>query len=138
MRSLLCIAIALAATAAAQDARRVVSPIAIQGSWLGAPGAAPTDCAADGFIVGFGTNNGQTFLMTVQHRVDGVAPLDGRKTSFKVVEPPVGAPLRLEVFLSSPDSEIAIDVVTGSRLELVPAGPDKSYGQTSLFLTRCA
>ncbi|BCW91153.1 hypothetical protein sos41_43330 [Alphaproteobacteria bacterium SO-S41] len=134
--------IALAATASAQEARRAVNPLAIQGRWLGTPGALPTECTVDGYIVLFGTNDGKKFQMGVQPRTGGVAPLNPKNTIYNVIEPPAGAPTRLEIFLEA-DADgqklrMGIDQTGGSTLEIVPAGADGAYAQTSLFLRRCS
>lgn len=142
-RTLAWFTLGLTAVAAAQQPppvteRRKINPVAIHGTWIGLPGTMPTDCAADGFMVALGTTNGQTFQMTVQHRQNGLAPLKGKETLFTVMEPPPGAPLRIDVFLTSKDSDMGVVIRTGSAMELVPAGPDKAYGATSLFLKRCS
>ena len=58
-------------------------------------------------------------------------------TDYKVMEPPATAPVRLEIFLTSEKGDLGIDQLTGSTLELVPAGADKTYPATSLYLRRC-
>ncbi len=117
--------------------RRVISPVALQGNWIGAPGAVPEDCNGDGYLVGFGTGDGKVFNMTVRRREGGVAPLNGTTTRMEVVPPPPNTPLRIDVFLSGPGSDIGIAIRTGSAMEMIPAGPDKTYPATSLFLRRC-
>lgn len=117
--------------------RRTINPVAVQGSWLGTPGAMPTDCKGDGFVILFGTNNGQTFQMSVQQRVGGTSSQLPTETLLKVVPPPDGAPLRVDVFLQGGKTELGIAILTGSKMELIPAGADKTYGQTSLHLMRC-
>lgn len=132
---LLAAAIGLAVSAHAEE-RRAVSPLAIYGSWLGTVGDFPQSCQSDGYIVYFGAVNDTSFRMTVVPRTGGVAGAE-IVTDYKVVPPPEGAPVRLEVFLSGDKGDLAVDHL-GSRLELVPAGPDKTYPATSLYLMRCA
>ncbi|MCC6917572.1 MAG: hypothetical protein IT548_00115 [Alphaproteobacteria bacterium] len=141
----LALGIALAMPAAAGDIpgaataqRRTISPIALQGNWLGTPGRMPTDCAADGFYIGFGTNDGKTFNMSVRQRTGGVMPLNSKDTLMNVVPPPPNTPIRIDVFLAGQGSEIGVAIRTGSAMELIPAGADKSYAATSLYLMRCA
>lgn len=135
-RIVLLAAAAAVAFAAHAEERRKVSPLAIYGTWLGTQGAYPTDCKGDGFVITFGAVNDKAFRMTVGQRVNG-APGLGAITDYKVVEPPATAPLRLEIFLSGEKSEIGIDHTGGSMLEIVPAGADKTYSATSLYLRRC-
>ena len=138
------LAAATVSLASAQQAeeRRKVSPIAIQGRWLGTPGALPPECGIDGFIIGFGTNNGQTFNMSVQKRETGIAPLKAFETVYRVIEPPAGAPLRIELFLEAEkDGQklvMGIDHTGGSTLEIVPAGTGGNFPATSLYLRRCS
>ena len=141
--SLALLAAALAATAftAAAEERRKVNPLAIQGRWLGTPGALPATCDVDGYIIGFGTNDGKKFQMGVQKRENGVAPLNAINTIYVAIEPPAGAPVRLEIFLEmekdGQKSVMGIDQTGGSTLEIVPAGADGTFPATSLFLRRC-
>ncbi len=123
---------------AATHQRRTISPIALQGNWLGTPGAMPTDCTADGFYIGFGTSDGVMFNMSVRQRTGGVMTPDSKDTLMRVVPPPPNTPVRIDIFLASPESEIGIAIKTGSAMELIPAGADKSYATTSLYLLRCA
>ena len=132
---LLAAAATLALSAHAQE-RRQVSPLAIYGTWFGTTGALPQSCDADGYVVTFGAVNDKSFRMTVASRTGGVGG-DGYVTDYKVVPPPENAPLRLEVFLTSDKGDLGIDLLTGSTLELVPAGADKTYPATSLYLRRC-
>lgn len=134
------LAVSTAAGQAAEQ-RREVNPLAIQGRWLGTPGALPETCDVDGFVIGFGTNTGQTFNMGVQKRENGVAPLMTTDTVYRVIPPPEGAPLRLEIFLQAEKEGqkliMGIDHLGGSTLEIVPAGPDGTFPATSLYLRRC-
>ncbi len=122
------------------EERRKVSPIVLQSRWLGLPGAKPADCKVDGFMVDFGTTDGKEYLMGVRQRVNGVAPMDARNTTYFVIDPPANAPTRLEIFLEATvngkKSRLGIDVLTGSAIEIVPEG-DGTYPATSLFLMRC-
>ncbi len=137
MRRLVFTAAALALVLAAQgEERRKLSPLAIYGNWLGTQGALPPDCEGDGFFVGFGANNAENFRMTVRPRKGGVLG-EATSTEYTVHEPPEGAPIRLEIFLTSDKGDLGIDQLTGSTLELVPAGPDKTYPATALYLRRC-
>ncbi len=135
-RLVLLAAAAVLAVSAHAEERRKVSPLAIYGVWLGTTGTFPTSCAVDGYIVAFGAVNDQSFRMTVTPRTGGVKGA-GVSTDYKVMEPPAGAPMRLEIFLTGEKGDLAVDHL-GSRLELVPAGLDKAYPATSLYLTRCA
>jgi hypothetical protein len=142
IRTLFVLAVALAPVAAAQqpppsDQRRSISPVAIQGNWMGAPGRMPEDCSGDGYLIGFGTGDGKTFIMSVRRRAGGVAPVNSTDTRMEVVPPPANTPTRIDVFLSGPGSDLGIAIRTGSAMELIPAGPDKSYASTSLYLKRC-
>lgn len=135
--ALTAIAVALAVTASAQE-RRQIDPLAIFGNWLGTTGAMPQTCDGDGFLVAFGSVDGKTFMMSVQKREGGVAPLRATETVYTVIPPPPTAPARVEIFLSNPEKgDLGVHVRTGSQLELVPAGADKTYPATSLFLKRC-
>lgn len=134
--------IALAATATAEETRRNVNPLAIQGRWLGTPGALPPECTVDGYIVLFGTSDGKKFQMGVQPRTGGVAPLNPKNTIYNVIEPPPGAPVRLEIFLEA-EAEgqklvMGIDQTGGSTLEIAPAGADGAFAATTLYLRRCS
>ena len=137
MRSfvLLAAAAALALSVSAEE-RRKVDPMAIYGTWLGAQGALPANCQADGFLVGFGAVRAGSFRMTVAPRTGGVKGAE-IGTDYKVMEPPATAPVRLEIFLTSEKGDLGIDQLTGSTLELVPAGADKTYPATSLYLRHC-
>ena len=135
-RLILLAAIAAIAFSANAEERRKVDAMAIYGSWLGAQGALPANCQADGYLVGFGAVNKESFRMTVTPRTGGVKGAD-IGTDYKVAEPPATAPLRLEIFLTSEKGDLGIDQLTGSTLELVPAGPDKTYPVTTLYLRRC-
>lgn len=137
MRRLIFLAAAAAVALSAQaEERRKLDPMAIYGSWLGTQGALPANCQADGYLVGFGAVNKESFRMTVTPRTGGVKGAD-IGTDYKVAPPPAGAPLRLELFLTSEKGDIGIDQLTGSTLELVPAGPDRTYPATALYLRRC-
>ncbi len=141
--ALLAAAVAATALTAAAEERRKVNPLAIQGMWLGTTGALPPNCEVDGFKVAFGTNNGKTWLMTVQPKITpkpGETPelVQPRETKYTVMEPPATAPVRLEVFLTGAKGDLAVDVLTGSTMELVPAGADKTYPATNLYLRRCS
>ena len=135
-------ALAMSALTAAAEERRKVNPLAIQGRWLGTPGALPTACDVDGYVIGFGTNDGKKFMMGVQKREGGVAPLNPINTIYFAIDPPEGAPVRLEIFLEGEKDgqkiRMGIDQTGGSTLELVPAGADNAYGATSLYLRRCS
>ena len=135
-RFLIPAAAAAAAFSAQAEDRRKLDPMAIYGSWLGTQGALPASCQADGFLVAFGAVNKESFRMTVTPRTGGVKGAE-TGTDYKVAEPPPGAPVRLEVFLTSDKGDLGIDQLTGSTLELVPAGPDKTYPVTTLYLRRC-
>ena len=138
----LAIAVAAGALTAAAEERRKVNPLAIQGRWLGTPGALPTACDVDGYIIGFGTNDGKKFLMGVQKRENGIAPLNPIETVYFAIDPPDGAPLHLEIFIEADKGgekiRMGIDHTGGSTLELVPAGTDNAYRATSLYLRRCS
>lgn len=135
-RFLLLAAAAAVAFAANAEERRKLSPMAIYGTWLGTQGALPPNCQSDGFLVGFGAVNMESFRMTVAPRTGGVKGAEVA-SDYKVVEPPATAPVRLEVFLSGEKGDLGIDQLTGSTLEIVPAGPDKTYPVTNLYLRRC-
>ena len=135
MRRIAFLAAAVLTLAAHAEERRAVSPLAIYGSWLGTTGAFPKSCQDDGYLVGFGAVNDKSFRMTVTPRTGGVKGAE-IMTDYKVMAPPDGAPVRLEIFLTSEKGDLAVDHL-GSRLELVPAGADKTYPATSLYLTRC-
>lgn len=138
MRRILLLAAAAVAFAAHAEERRKVSPLAIYGTWLGTQGAYPTDCKGDGFVITFGAVNDKAFRMTLAQRTNGVGGT-AFVNDYKVVEPPATAPLKLEIFLSSPDKgDIGIDQTGGSMLEIVPAGPDHTYPVANLYLRRCA
>lgn len=141
--ALIAAAVATTAFTAAAEERRKVNPLAIQGMWLGTTGALPTSCDVAGYKIAFGTNNGETWLMTVQEKVipkPGETPVLPKvyETNYKVMEPPATAPVRLEIFLAGDKGNVGIDHVGGSTLEIVPAGPDGTYPQTSLYLRRCS
>ncbi len=135
-RFVLLAAAAVLALSAHAEERRKVSPLAIYGTWLGTTGAFPASCQADGYLISFGSVNDTSFRMTVTPRTGGVKAAE-IVTDYKVMEPPANAPVKLEIFLTSAKGDLAVDHL-GSRLELVPAGPDKTYPATSLYLTRCA
>lgn len=142
IRALLVLAVAFVQIAAAQmppepAQRRYVSPIAIHGDWIGAPGAMPEDCNGDGYLINFFTGDGKTFIMSVRPRTGGVTQAAPTETRMDVVTAPPGTPLRIDVFLSGPGSDIGIAIRTGSAMELIPAGHEKTYDTTSLFLKRC-
>ena len=137
MRRIVLIAAAAAvAFAAHAEERRKVSPLAIYGSWLGSTGGFPKSCQDDGFVVYLGAVDDKSFRMTVSPRTGGVKGAEVI-TDYKVLPPPETAPLRLEIFLTSEKGDIAFDHL-GSRLEIVPAGADKAFATTSLYLARCA
>jgi len=132
---LLAAAATLALSVHAEE-RRKVSPLAIYGTWFGTTGKLPDNCEGDGFVVTLGAVNDKAFRMTIGSRTGGVAG-DAFINDYKVVEAPATAPMRLEIFLSGAKGDIGIDHLTGSTLEIVPAGPDKTYPSTSLYLRRC-
>jgi len=130
-------AIAAIAVSAHAEERRKVSPLAIYGTWLGTQGTYPTDCKGDGFVITFGAVNDKAFRMTLVQRTGGVGGT-AFVNDYKVVEPPAGAPVRLEIFLAGEKGDLGIDQTAGSMLEIVPAGADHSYSTTNLYLRRCA
>lgn len=137
MRRILLIAAAAAiAVSAHAEERFKVSPIGIYGIWLGAQGKLPETCKSDGFVMSFGAVNDKAFRLVVGQRVNGVKTSEVI-TDYKVVEPPATAPIKLEIFLSSEKGDLGIDYINGSTLEIVPAGPDKTYPTTTLYLRRC-
>ncbi|MFT3810084.1 MAG: hypothetical protein QM698_09220 [Micropepsaceae bacterium] len=135
-RFILLAAAATLALSVHAEERRKVSPLAIYGVWLGATGAPPESCEADGYVVYFGAVNAESFRMTVQPRTGGVKAGE-TITDYKVMEAPASAPGRLEIFLTGKKGDLGIDQVNGSQLELVPAGADNTYPSTSLYLRRC-
>lgn len=135
-------AAALAAPAAAAE-RWKVSPMVLQGEWFGTLGALPPACAGadgvnrfDGFWVVMQATD-TAVSMSVQPSKEGRVTGD-TINDYKVVAPPEGAPLRLELFLSGKTGDAAVDVLNGSSFEWVPAGADKGYGQSTLFFRRCS
>lgn len=135
-------ALVLIATAGAAE-RWKVSPMVLHGEWFGTTGAMPVSCAdpdgvnrSDGFWV--------VILATDDNLSMSVQPLKaGHVTGetlnkFKIAAPPPGAPERLELFLKAKTGDAAIDVLNGSTVEWVPAGADKTYAQSTLFLRRCS
>lgn len=142
IRALLVCSLAFVQVAAAQmppepAQRRNISPIAIHGDWIGGPGAVPEDCNGDGYLINLFTGDGKTFIMSVRPRTGGVTQATPTETRMDVVAAPPGTPLRIDVFLSGPGSDIGIAIRTGSAMELIPAGPQRKYDTTSLFLKRC-
>ncbi len=92
-----------------------------------------------GYWVGFNTYDGHNFHMAVAPRAAGApAPETGvAGTDLLVAQPPAGAPDRIDLFFAGGSTEIGILIRTGSAMEVIPAGADKAYGKTSLFLKRC-
>jgi hypothetical protein len=133
-------ALAMAAIAVCSvEARRVISPLAIQGTWLGRTDTFPEQCNEAGYWVGFNSYDGKNFHMAVGPRAaGGPAPeQDVAGTNLLVAQPPAGAPDRIDLFLAGGNTEIGILIRTGSAIEVIPAGADKAYGKASLFLKRC-
>ena len=128
-------AVAFMAQATAEE-RRTVSQMALYGSWLGTQGAMAADCNAPGYWVWFSTSD-TGVTMAVQTINNGVrGPIT--ESQYGIGKPPAGAPERLDIFLTGKKGDLAFDMLTGSKLEIVPPGPDKSYGATSLYLQRCS
>lgn len=140
MTRLLLALAALLLAASPSEARRQINPMAIYGVWLGTPGARADDCKTDGYRIGLNTGDGKDFLVSIGQQRGGVPPNDADMPTIlmKVVPPPAGAPDRIDIFLSGGGSDIGIVIKTGSAMEWVPAGPDKTYAATGLYLIRCA
>lgn len=115
-----------------------VNPLAIYGTWIGAPGEAPSECAGDGYFISFGSVDGKKFLMTVQHRVNGIAPLDGKKTEYMAAPPPETTPSTIDVYLTNPNGDLGIHIRPGSQIEIIPPGADRAFSTPSLVLKRCS
>jgi len=132
------VAIAIAAASIA-EARRVISPLAVQGTWLGRTDQFPEECAEAGYWVGFNSYDGLNFHMAVAPRAAGApAPESGvAGTDLLVAQPPSTAPDRIDLFFAGGSTEIGILIRTGSAMEVIPAGADKAYAKTSLYLKRC-
>ena len=98
----------------------------------------PTDCGQSGFWVRFITYDGKDFWLEVGQQENGeVTTASIKATKLKVAPPVAAAPDRIDLFFSGEKTEIGIAIRTGSAMELVPAGADKAYAATSLYLMRC-
>lgn len=135
-RFVLLAAAAILALSAHAEERRKLNALAIYGTWLGTQGALPPNCDVDGFVVSFASEDGIYFRMRVAPRTGGVA---GKNviSDYTALAVPPSVPLRLEIYLKGKTGDLGIDQLTGSTLELVPAGPDNTYPATSLYLRRC-